>query len=114
MVIKFSCGACGKKIRAKDEYAGRQTKCPTCGWGLTVPMKSEWAAPEATPVEPPPVPTGVKSVPSPEIAVPASPRQIGRRLARIAAAAILVALVAAGAEGYARWRISRLPAPARV
>src|SRR5262249_55832712 len=40
MAIKFSCGSCGKKFTAKDEHAGRQSKCPACGWGIVVPFPS--------------------------------------------------------------------------
>ena len=30
MSIDFSC-ACGRKLRVKDEFAGRKFKCPGCG-----------------------------------------------------------------------------------
>lgn len=36
MAIDFVC-ACGKKLRAKDEHAGRQTTCPQCGEQVIVP-----------------------------------------------------------------------------
>lgn len=36
MPISFACG-CGKQLRAKDELAGKKTKCPECGSILTIP-----------------------------------------------------------------------------
>ena len=36
MPISFGCD-CGKRLKAKDEHAGRRTKCPGCGAILTVP-----------------------------------------------------------------------------
>ncbi|MGO9468879.1 MAG: PrsW family glutamic-type intramembrane protease [Isosphaeraceae bacterium] len=36
MAITFDCG-CGKSLRAKDEFAGKKTKCPGCGSILTIP-----------------------------------------------------------------------------
>lgn len=37
MAIDFEC-ACGKKLKSKDDYAGKKTKCPVCGAVLTVPQ----------------------------------------------------------------------------
>lgn len=37
MAIDFEC-ACGKKLKSKDEYAGKKTKCPVCGAALLVPQ----------------------------------------------------------------------------
>jgi DNA-directed RNA polymerase subunit RPC12/RpoP len=54
-VIKFQCSACGRKFAAKDEDAGRRSKCPACGWGIVVPMESEWASNESPAVAPPPI-----------------------------------------------------------
>jgi hypothetical protein len=36
MPITFSC-PCGRVLRAADEHAGRDSKCPVCGRALTVP-----------------------------------------------------------------------------
>ena len=43
MAIPVTC-QCGKKYQAKDELAGRQLKCPTCGQILVVPQSD---SPEA-------------------------------------------------------------------
>jgi hypothetical protein len=61
MAIKFSCNSCGKRLSVKDEFAGRRSKCPGCGWGVVVPMESEWAVDE-----PPskPAATGPPSLPA--------------------------------------------------
>jgi hypothetical protein len=37
MPIAFAC-ECGKPFTVADEYAGKRTKCPTCGAALTVPL----------------------------------------------------------------------------
>ncbi len=64
MPIRFSCSACGKKLRVKDEYAGRRSKCPACGWGIVVPFEPTWeesdSPAEPIPAPPPPLP-GVSS-----------------------------------------------------
>jgi hypothetical protein len=39
MAIRFSC-ACGKEMQAREEYAGRRTKCPACGAELVIPGRS--------------------------------------------------------------------------
>ena len=36
MAIQFEC-TCGKALRAKDEHAGKQAKCPACGNSLFIP-----------------------------------------------------------------------------
>ena len=41
MAIKFSCGSCGKRFTAKNDHAGRRSKCPACGWGILVPFQME-------------------------------------------------------------------------
>jgi DNA-directed RNA polymerase subunit RPC12/RpoP len=38
MSISFSC-ECGKKLAAKDDFAGRRLKCPGCGKSLTIPAR---------------------------------------------------------------------------
>lgn len=37
-MISFACAQCGMKFNVKDEFAGRQTTCPTCKHPLTVPQ----------------------------------------------------------------------------
>ena len=39
MAIAFAC-ACGKSLHAKDELAGKKTRCPGCGSILTIPALS--------------------------------------------------------------------------
>lgn len=36
MPIDFACG-CGKQFRVADEFAGKRSKCPTCGIAVSVP-----------------------------------------------------------------------------
>jgi hypothetical protein len=36
-MIRFSCPACGKRLKAPDDGPGRQTNCPRCGQRLIVP-----------------------------------------------------------------------------
>jgi hypothetical protein len=37
MPITVTC-TCGQRLRAKDEDAGRRTKCPKCGGALVIPV----------------------------------------------------------------------------
>jgi hypothetical protein len=59
MTINFSC-ACGRKLSAPDELAGKQAKCPTCSSIVNVPLTSQapgepptlGLAPSAAPQQP--------------------------------------------------------------
>jgi hypothetical protein len=67
MVIKVSC-TCGKKISAKDEFAGRRVKCPACKKPLRIPeanveeesyedewdTSDEWGTDDENEASPPP------------------------------------------------------------
>jgi len=35
--VSFSCSTCGKKLRAKQDLAGKKVKCPVCGKRVLVP-----------------------------------------------------------------------------
>ena len=37
MTIRFAC-QCGKRLQAPDRMAGRQKKCPSCGYPVEVPL----------------------------------------------------------------------------
>lgn len=56
MPIVFSC-SCGRPLRAKEEMAGKKTKCPHCGAIQTIPTSAAKATaavtshPDALPVE---------------------------------------------------------------
>src|SRR5437879_6373645 len=39
MAIRFKC-ACGQELQAREEHAGRKTRCPACGADMTVPQPS--------------------------------------------------------------------------
>jgi prepilin-type processing-associated H-X9-DG protein len=59
-MIRFAC-ECGKQLQAREEYAGRITRCPDCGRELPIPeaAEAEGAAPleeRITPATPGPVP----------------------------------------------------------
>jgi uncharacterized Zn finger protein (UPF0148 family) len=51
MPISFSCPACDRPLKVKDELAGRKVKCPKCGEGVVVPAEEE---DEKAAVGPPP------------------------------------------------------------
>jgi DNA-directed RNA polymerase subunit RPC12/RpoP len=38
--ISFMCSACGKKLKSKAEFAGKQLKCPQCGAVVLVPQRA--------------------------------------------------------------------------
>jgi transcription initiation factor IIE alpha subunit len=40
MSIEFSCPHCKHPLKAEDEHAEKNGKCPKCGKELTVPAKS--------------------------------------------------------------------------
>lgn len=44
-MIEFNCPSCQAAIRVKDEMAGHQGKCPTCGNVITVPIATTGQAP---------------------------------------------------------------------
>lgn len=46
-MIAFSCSRCGLKLKVKEEFAGRQSSCPTCKQRLVVPTpaRTETAVP---------------------------------------------------------------------
>src|SRR5579883_3036676 len=48
MTIPFAC-SCGKSFQAKDEFAGKRTKCPACGQILVIPRPPH----AETPADPP-------------------------------------------------------------
>ena len=39
-MIQLTCASCGKRLRAKDELAGRTAKCPGCGQPIHIPADS--------------------------------------------------------------------------
>lgn len=45
-MINFNCSECGASLKAKDEFAGRVTKCRTCGVRLSVPHASSASEPK--------------------------------------------------------------------
>jgi len=36
-MIELNCSECGKKLKGRDDAAGKQGKCPQCGTLLRVP-----------------------------------------------------------------------------
>jgi predicted RNA-binding Zn-ribbon protein involved in translation (DUF1610 family) len=73
MPIQFECSACGRKIKAPDENAGKKARCPYCQTVIVVPEPVY----EAEDASAPPVGQqdayGVQAAPSP------SPKQEERR-----------------------------------
>src|SRR5262245_43733346 len=65
MPIQFECSACGKKIKAPDENAGKKARCPYCKVVIFVPGgvygAEEVTAPTAAESEG----YGVKEAPAP-------------------------------------------------
>ena len=70
MSIEFAC-ACGQRIRAPEDAAGRGSKCPNCGARVSVPFSGtpdpvppeEDVPPVEPPVQAPPADGGTKSCP---------------------------------------------------
>lgn len=43
MSIRFDCVGCNKKLVVHDRFEGRNVRCPTCGFEITVPEKLKLA-----------------------------------------------------------------------
>lgn len=52
MTIRFVCADCGKKLKAPEEYVGRQVQCTGCGTVQDVPEPAGVAAASEAPVAP--------------------------------------------------------------
>src|SRR6516225_7069154 len=61
MTIAFSC-ECGQQLQAKEEHAGRRTRCPKCGRDVMIPSIETAPAPE-----PPLRPEAVTRRPRPDV-----------------------------------------------
>lgn len=72
MSITVAC-ACGKKLRTKDESAGKRVKCPGCGAVLTVPK------PQPPSEEEPPM---VEAVDEPEVR-PAKAKPVAKKVPEV-------------------------------
>jgi hypothetical protein len=68
MSISIQCPQCEKKLKAKDESAGKRVKCPACGESIPVPAGQPVAAGK------PPRPSAAKSA-APRKAEPKPTRQ---------------------------------------
>ena len=73
-MIEVKCGNCGKSFRAKDEHAGKTTKCPNCGSPLTIqaagaPVGAAQAPAEQAPAQ--------QAPPQPETPVDGPPAAAG-------------------------------------
>ncbi len=51
-MISFHCNSCGKELRVKDEFAGREGKCPMCGRTMLIPGRDSPREPELEILEP--------------------------------------------------------------
>jgi hypothetical protein len=81
-MIQFGC-VCGRRLQAREEHAGLQVVCPSCGAQLTVPGDAQAVRPAAAPAAPP-VPAAAPSEytagrpqPVPAPGPPRVPRQRG-------------------------------------
>jgi RsiW-degrading membrane proteinase PrsW (M82 family)/DNA-directed RNA polymerase subunit RPC12/RpoP len=84
MAISLTCGECGKRLKARDELAGKRLPCPHCGQKILIPeadadiatfLLQEETPPESPPSPAPPSPAneeeeepiGVRRKPSPAV-----------------------------------------------
>ena len=71
MPISITCPACGKRLKAKDELAGRVLPCPNCKQDVTIPEPGDEVAGYLLAPEPPAEPPGPPEPPSePEASEP--------------------------------------------
>src|SRR5947208_16208843 len=68
-MIHFVC-RCGRQLQAKEEYAGRRTRCPECGREQIIPDLSAAVEPADSPITAltPTAPSAADWTPSPEVA----------------------------------------------
>jgi hypothetical protein len=57
-MIAFNCASCGKDIKVKDEFAGRQAGCPQCKKVVTIPSAAPILAEAPVVLERAPEPSG--------------------------------------------------------
>jgi hypothetical protein len=57
MAISVQCPGCEKRLKTRDELAGKRVKCPGCGQSVLVPAAHPGVASPAR-EEPPPAPKG--------------------------------------------------------
>ena len=76
-MIDFSCHVCSRKLRAKDESAGKKVKCPGCGQIVAVPKTVSVGSPHPEAKGQPGANTEASGKPAangPETEVPTAPR----------------------------------------
>jgi DNA-directed RNA polymerase subunit RPC12/RpoP len=62
MPVTFTCDGCNKRLRVKDELAGKKIRCPSCSKVVTVEPEAEGAN-SGQPVPPPSSPSSAESGP---------------------------------------------------
>lgn len=72
MAIAFSC-ACGKPMKARDEFAGRKMRCSACKKIVTIPESLSPPESPAAELEEEVVALAVESIPPETPPVPAAP-----------------------------------------
>ena len=65
MPISLTCSQCGKRLKARDELAGKLLRCPNCGRKVPVPEAEESAAGYLLQDEPPPQSSPSSAIPAP-------------------------------------------------
>lgn len=65
MPISLTCSECGKRLKARDELAGKLLPCPNCGRKVVVPQAEESAAGYLLQEEPPPQSPPVSAIAAP-------------------------------------------------
>ncbi len=81
MPLSAACVKCHRKLKVRDELAGKKVRCPRCGWAVAIPgADEEAAAPERVPAERvAAAPVATDRVPAARI--PAEPRIPAERVA---------------------------------
>jgi DNA-directed RNA polymerase subunit RPC12/RpoP len=76
MSISVQCPGCEKKLKTKDELAGKRVKCPGCGQVILVPAAQPASQPKAINQLPPPI-KEPEPPPEPQARQPSSAVQHG-------------------------------------
>jgi hypothetical protein len=105
-MIHFTCPSCGRALRAKDDMAGKKSKCPGCGHAVSIDP------PEVVPiVEPEPAPAAPWWAPKARAKNPAQEalQALGGLAVLVAVGLIIYAVVKGNRRDDARPAGSELP-----
>jgi hypothetical protein len=108
VMVRFSCGACGKEMQASIEYGGQETACPGCNALVTIPggqTETRTSVPALPPIPRLQPGDGMPDLPDDQTSASISARRLRvarpRRWKRWVLGSLL--LLVLGGGGWAAW-----------